>query len=107
MIIKGTRPVGGLRADRLPASPISLLGAAPVAESGVDSFDEMGTMAGMNTVVGATDAAGEADCKSGNGAAVAQRVSAESGLTPCVRDTGFAPRGWVGSRVGIRPPQCP
>jgi hypothetical protein len=47
MIIKGTRPVGGLRADRLPASPISLLGAAPVAGTGVDSFAEPGTMAGM------------------------------------------------------------
>jgi len=48
MIIKGTRPVGGLRADRLPASPISLLGAAPVAESGVDSSASGGTMAGMS-----------------------------------------------------------
>jgi hypothetical protein len=47
MIIKGTRPVGGLRADRLPASPISLLGAAPVAETGVDSFAPLGRMAGM------------------------------------------------------------
>jgi hypothetical protein len=48
LIIKGTRPVGGLRADRLPASPISLLGADPAAESGVDSLDACGTMAGMS-----------------------------------------------------------
>ena len=50
MIIKGTRPVGGLRADRLPASPISLLGAASVAESGVDSLDGGGTVAGMEWI---------------------------------------------------------
>ena len=74
-----------------------------VAGPSVASAGSGGT---IQPVVGATDAAGKADCKSGNGAAVALRVSAESGLMPCVRDTGFAPRGWVGSRVGIRPPQC-
>ena len=50
-----------------------------------------GSAVTVQSVVGATDAAGKADCKSGNGAAVALWVSAESGLTPCVRDTGNEP----------------
>lgn len=56
----------------------------------------------VQSVVGATDAAGKADCKSGNGAAVALRVSAESGLMPCVRDTGNDP-SLLGRKPGGNP----
>jgi hypothetical protein len=54
------------------------------------------------SVVGATDAAGKADYKSGNGVAVALRVSAESGLMPCVRDTGNDP-SLLGRKPGGNP----
>lgn len=67
-----------------------------------DPAASLGSAKTVQSVVGATDAAGKADCKSGNGAAVALRVSAESGLTPRVRDTGNDP-SLLGRKPGGNP----